>query len=529
MHNIFNSFTSYIYNSRRLIISFIFTALIGIIYFNGCGPQPPIIQDLNIPDTVQPGSEHIFSVEIFDPDSQQIQVLWEVTGNIQNGGNLNRNTGQRVVWTAPSEPSDVFVTVTATDEDGASDEITKDVFVRNKKPGIETFTSSSDIVLIGNTITLTCNATDPENTELNYSFGVIPGGKGEFSSYGYPENQIEWRAPAEREETGYYQLYVQVTDAAGEVRGDTLKVLVYSDYGSIWVVDSGTKQLKRYSSNGELIVEAQQEFSYPVALANNYKVDCASWVADYSQNTIYKIGPKGQTLLSIEDVKQIIELKMHKELRQLLALSRGQQSVTVIDCYSNTISKTIEGFHKPRFIEVNQTNGDVWVSEPTNNRIVKFNVKNLPDTIATGISGVEFFTEGLNNPRGLTVGYIKPTRLYIADKNDDQIEQLIGPNWERENNNIIEETNLTPDILESSATEDVWILGDRDIYYFNENTRSIALHPATFLSPETMDIDHDGDVWIGDNGMKKLLKIDKERIEFSIEGFQQIEDIIVNK
>ena len=517
-----------IYNSRKSLITIFFTALIIILYFSGCGPQPPIIQDLNIPDTVQPGSQHKLSVEVFDPDSGNVQILWETEGS-HGGGSFNRNTGQSVVWTAPSEPSDVFMTITVTDEDGAEDEVTKDVFVRNNAPRINSFTVSSNIVLIGNTVTLTCDATDPENTELNYSFSVIPGGKGSFDKYGLPENQIQWRAPADREETGYYKLVAEVTDAVGDKLRDTLKVLVYSDYGSIWVVDSGTKKLKRYSSNGELIVEAGQEFVYPVALANNYKVDCASWVADYSDDKIYKIGPKGETLVEIENVEQVIELEMHKELRQLLALSRGQEAVTVIDCYSNSVVKTIDGFTKPRFIDINQTNGDVWISEPTNNRIVQFNIKDLPDSIYTDNSKVKFFKEGLNNPRSLTVGYTSPTKIYIADKNDDQIEQLIGPKWERENTNIIEATNMKPEIIESSSTEFVWIIGDQDIYYFNENVGAITPHPTTFLSPETMDIDDDGDVWIGDNGKKQLLKIDKDRIVFSIEGFQQIEDIIVNK
>ncbi|HMA61589.1 MAG TPA: hypothetical protein VKP78_02955 [bacterium] len=517
-----------LYNSKRkLVILAAFTMF--LLFVLGCGPQPPIIQSLGIPDTVQPGSEHVLTATVFDPDSQQVQITWELTGNVEGGGSLNRNTGQRVVWTAPSRPADVFLTITAIDEDGAEDEISKDIFVRNEKPFINSFTASSDIVLIGNKITLTCQAEDPENTDLTYSFDVIPGGSGEFTTDSDLDHEISWRAPADRLETGYYNMVATVKDAAGYSTSDTLQVLVYSDYGSIWVVDSGTKKLKRFTSNGELIVESEQEFVYPVALANNYKVDCASWVADYSDGKIYKIGPKGETLVEISDVPQIIELKMHKELRQLMALSRGQQSITVIDCYSNSVVKTIKGFNKPRFIDVNQSNADVWVSEPTNNRIVKFNIKNLPDSIYTGNSKVEFFNEGLHNPRSLTVGFADPTRVYIADKNDDQIEQLIGPNWNRENTNILSATNLQPDILESSSTQYIWIIGDRDIYYFNENDLTITPHPSTFLSPETMDIDHDGDVWIGDNGKKQLLKIDTDRIVFSIEGFQQIEDIIVNK
>src|SRR6056297_2982304 len=134
-----------LYNSKRkLVILAAFTMF--LLFVLGCGPQPPIIQSLGIPDTVQPGSEHVLTATVFDPDSQQVQITWELTGNVEGGGSLNRNTGQRVVWTAPSRPADVFLTITAIDEDGAEDEISKDIFVRNEKPFINSFTASSDIV-----------------------------------------------------------------------------------------------------------------------------------------------------------------------------------------------------------------------------------------------------------------------------------------------------------------------------------------------------------------------------------------------
>ena len=523
----------------KFSIIIIIVAVLAIMA-TSCGPSPPIIRSYDVPDTVRPGTEHLFTAEVYDPDSGNIEITWEIDGNVEGGGNLNRNTGDKVIWQAPSKESNVFLTITATDDDGATDVITKDIFVRNKNPKITSFSASpDDIVLIGNTITLNCEAIDPENAELDYDFQVLPGGVGEFDDYDHPKGATEWTAPDTKDQTGYYKFIVTVSDDVGFVAKDTIKVLVYSDYGSIWVVDSEIRgpKLKRYTSTGKLIISANQELVEPKAVSNNYRDDCSAWVADYSAGTIYKVGPLGATKVTIDNVPQVLELDMYKQNHQLVALSRGQETITLIDGFSKTKIKTITGFEKPRYMDINQENGDIWVSEPTNNRVVKFNIENPPDSVSLPPDSVgtedlkfEYLKEDLTNPRGVAVGDITPTSVYIADKNEDQIEKVrktVG-GWERSEMNS---SNLSPEIIKAAtSTQNVWIIGGGDVYYFNEqNENIIPLNPGDFSSPETMDIDEEGDVWVGDNGLKKLLKVDRNGVVFSTEGFHQIEDIVVNK
>lgn len=484
----------------------------------------PLVELVFEPDTVLPGSTNILKAVVSDPDTDKVEITWTTTS-----GTLNRNTGTEVKWTAPDFYTDVFITVTAVDEHDAETSVEKIVYVRNIKPFIQNFSADADIVLIGNRVKLSCEARDEEESKLTYNF-ISQNGKGTFSELDGKENTKTWNAPSNQEDAGDYNLIVKVSDSNGESDSDTLSVLVYSDYSSVWVVDSEKQTLEKFGKNGDKILTAEQELIKPISITNNTNEFYGCWVADYEAANIYKISAKGKTLSTIENIGRIRDIKIHKESNKMAALNVDSNYVAIINTYNNRIVKKIKGFTEPKSLTVNQINGDVWICEPNIDQVVKFNINNPPDSVMAS-DKCTIITENLNNPVNVQIGYKTPTIIYIADKNDHEIERIDFATGTR----LSAVTGFfLPEQIEVSSQQNVWIIDQNGLYFFPEDNindvqPSNMLAPTEFFDPHVIDIDDNGNVWVGDNGSKKLIRINPVGQEISISGFQFINDIIVNK
>ncbi|MBN2280474.1 MAG: hypothetical protein JXQ65_07840 [Candidatus Marinimicrobia bacterium] len=475
-------------------------------------------------DTVLPGSVNILRAIVSDPDTDRVEVSWTATS-----GNLNRKTGLEVKWTAPDVYTDVFITCTATDENKGETTVEKIVYVRNIKPLIKSFSASESIVLIGNSVLLTCSAKDEEQSELTYNF-FSQNGKGEFIEEDGLQNTKTWYAPEDQDEAGTYQLIVRVTDSEGESDMDTLSLLVYSDYSSIWVVDSEKRSLQKFGKNGDKILTAEQQLLKPVSITNNTDEFYGCWVADYEAQNIYQISAKGKTLSTIEGIGRIIDIEVHRESNKMVCLNVDSNHVSIVNTFNNQIVATVSGFTEPKSLTINQINGDVWVCEPNYNKVIKFNINNPPDSIVSG-DRCEIITHNLNSPIEVKIGYKTPTTIYIVDKNDHEIERIDFNTGNRM-------TSVTgfflPRRIDVSSQQTIWVIDHNGLYYFHEDNPeniqpSFTIAPTEFFDPHVIEIDDDGNVWIGDNGSKKLIRINPVGQEINISGFQFIADLIVNK
>jgi len=483
--------------------------------------EEPLLELIFDADTVLPNSVNILKAVVSDPDTDKVVVTWTVTS-----GSLNRNTGLEVKWTAPDAYTDVFITATATDENKGETVEEKIVYVRNIKPFINSFTSSEDIILIGNSVLLNCIAQDEERSDLRYSF-FSQNGKGEFVEEDGLDNTMTWYAPEDQEDAGTYNLIVKVSDTEGETDSDTLDILVYSDYSSVWVVDSEKMSLEKYGRNGDKILTAEQELLKPVSITNNTNEFYGCWVADYEAQNIYQISAKGKTISTIADIGRIIDIEVHKESNKLVCLNVDSNSISIVNTFNNEVVATVRGFTEPKSLTVNQINGDVWVCEPNYGKVTKFNINTPPDSAYAG----EVIKANLNSPMEVKIGYSTPTIIYIVDKNDHEIERIDFTTGNRM-------TSVTgfflPRTIDVSSQQTIWVIDHNGIYYFPEDNPndiqpSFMMAPTEFFDPHVIDIDDDGNVWIGDNGSKKLIRINPVGQEIAISGFQFIADIIVNK
>ena len=487
--------------------------------------QEPLLELLFDADTVLPGSINILKVSVSDPDTDKVEISWNVTS-----GTLNRSSGAEVKWTAPEAYTDVFITVTAIDEHDAETTVEKIVYVRNIKPFISEFSSSSNIVLIGNSIKLTCEARDREGTDLSYNF-YSASGIGTFKEEDGDDNTKTWYAPEDQDQAGSYKLIVKVKDTNGESDSDTLSVLVYSDYSSVWVVDSEKQTLEKYGKNGDKILTADIDLLKPISLANNTDEFYGCWVSDYDARNIYKISAKGNTLSTIEDIGRISVIEVHQETNRLVCLDEDSSRVIVVNTLTDEIEYKVKGFTEPKSLTVNQINGDIWVCEPNIDEVIKFNIKNPPDSISVSDSRCEIITSNLNNPVNVAIGYKTPSIIYIVDKNDNEIERIDSSTGTR----LSSVTGFyLPKEIDVSSEQNVWVIDQNGIYYFPEDDINNVL-PSTmfasteFYNPHVIDIDDNGNVWIGDNGSKKLIRINPAGQDVAISGFEFIDDIIVNK
>lgn len=136
-----------------------------------------------------------------DPDGDELTYGWSASG-----GGITEE-GATVTWSAPDSVGSYTIAVMVTDSHGSTVTGQATVTVRdNKPPTIDSVIADADQIAPLGTVSIRCNATDPDGDELSYQW--LPYG-GSISSAGAT---AKWTAP---EATGAYGVLVVVTDGYG--------------------------------------------------------------------------------------------------------------------------------------------------------------------------------------------------------------------------------------------------------------------------------------------------------------------------
>ena len=136
-----------------------------------------------------------------DRDGDELSYNWSASG-----GNIS-GTGASVNWTAPDSEGSYDVTVIVTD--GRGGEVMDYVIIEvraNRPPTIASLVADADWTTPSGSISVTCDASDPDGDELNYKWSTDGGdilGTGAV---------VNWTAP---EKVGTYNITVTVTDGHG--------------------------------------------------------------------------------------------------------------------------------------------------------------------------------------------------------------------------------------------------------------------------------------------------------------------------
>ncbi|MEZ4956160.1 MAG: LamG-like jellyroll fold domain-containing protein, partial [Saprospiraceae bacterium] len=151
---------------------------------------------------------------VSDPDSDQFTYQWSTTSGVISG------TGNEVELTAPSSIGNTEIQCIVIDPDGNSDTSSIEipiVAVVNQPPQIIDIQKERAYTGVGESIQLTCQATDDLSNDLTYEWAVTGGSINGTGSI------VNWTAPGSE---GIFEITVMVTDEGGLTASLTTTILV---------------------------------------------------------------------------------------------------------------------------------------------------------------------------------------------------------------------------------------------------------------------------------------------------------------
>ena len=179
-----------IYSYRYIFFGILTVVLASL--FIGCTQENNIpTLDVTVEDsTPLPGSTQTLSAVVTDIDTADIvSVTWDISE-----GTPPAYIGLNIEYTAPEFETVDTIRVEANDQNDGIVTETIIMNVTNGSPYIESYTVSQPAVLLGNQVTLTVTASDPESLPLTYHFSSLEN-VGVFVNYEPEDSIATWEAP----------------------------------------------------------------------------------------------------------------------------------------------------------------------------------------------------------------------------------------------------------------------------------------------------------------------------------------------
>jgi len=230
---------------KRWLISLLALTAI-VITVCGCGPvsHSLVINSIKADKTLLLPSETVnIKCNATSVAGGNLSYDWSASGGVIHP----RKSGESGGWTAPGEPGNYTVTVNVTDENGAEATDSINLTVRTNEPPIITnLTACKGWVVPSGNCQLECQAEDPDNDQLTYSWQAEGGnitGEGSIAN---------WSAP---EQPGSYNITVLVEDSMGGKSTTSVTVAVKVNHPPVIesLTAEKTKILKNTSCNIECI------------------------------------------------------------------------------------------------------------------------------------------------------------------------------------------------------------------------------------------------------------------------------------
>lgn len=532
---------------NRNTIQILAAASALLISLTGCElmNNPPIIDIFVEDDTPRTGSTQEFTAVATDPDEDEVVITWSATA-----GEFSKRKGEVVKWTAPLEIQKVVVTATAKDLPGAVDSAQVVLLVGNDAPMITNFISTAPYIYFAGSVDLTCEAHDPDGEDITFDFYTSPFGVGSFAPRGPEDSTATWQAPSADTYSRTYDLIAEVADEQGYASRDTLEILVYSEYGTIWIVDSGRQTVSKYTSRGAKVLTSPHSFQEPVAVVNYTQYVPNYFVADRKAGEIVRLDALGQEVHTYSSIPNVTDLAVHHNTGTLWAVSVDSEEprLTVINTFTNSEVRSFKGLHHPSAITINQDRDEVWIADiGESDRILLLSVEEIlaeaADTLTS--ANATIFEGNFDSPASLFIRSEDDATLYIADKDDNQIERLTysstTDSYRRDSPANLAEGAKPIDVV-ATSTGLVWVLSAIDytttttIEYFNEDEMPsgqpqpfLSAYPFTAAHTMVTDVEY-GHVWVGDNYTHQVVQIvNSDSVGAVISGFDFVKDIAINK
>ena len=255
-------------NKKRFIVIVVIVAaavILAILFDMMLANHRPAITGLEAePERVLPLGSCQIVCNTTDRDGDELSYNWSASG-----GNIS-GTGASVNWIAPDSEGSYDVTVTVTD--GRGGEVMDYVIIEvrtNRPPTIASLVADADWTTPSGSISVTCDASDPDGDELSYEWSTTGG---DISGTGAVVN---WAAP---EEVGIYHITVVAKDGHG--REDTKSVILSVATGTPPTIEDliVTAEHKYLKENGT-------GYDYKVGKEKEYNIECT--ISDTSVGVSY--------------------------------------------------------------------------------------------------------------------------------------------------------------------------------------------------------------------------------------------------
>lgn len=477
---------------RGMFIYFIVLGILGI-GITGCnknpvgpGNNPPIITSISASKTVVNFKESISVHAVFsDVDGDTLTSTWTLSGGVF--ATIKRDS---VTWQAPDTSGRFVIRLTVRDKKGLTARDSVVITSSNQLPVIQDLKISSPVVFIGQVVTVRSTAADPDGKPLIYSWRTSAGQFIGSTSL----DTIQWSAPQSPQTV---EITLTVRDQSGGEATKSISINISGELGVLWVADTYDNEIIKVSVTGTILFRFSG-YNHPRCIAINPE-SREVWIADTDNNRIVRLGPDGSILSVLIGLKapQSIGVYSFDGTAWVIQDSDSNQVLKVLG-NGTTVRKRINGLLHPRAISVDQINGDVWIADTGNNRIIRLK-QDIPDTSnveTASLQYVRFFT-GFNRPSALDVNSLQHL-CWVADKFNNRIVQIDQNGSEKE------------------------ISG--------------------FQTPVDVAVNkRDGSVWVADTGLEKVIKIKREipippayniqrdrGFHFEIAGYRQPASVTVN-
>ncbi|RKY83623.1 hypothetical protein DRQ09_09795 [candidate division KSB1 bacterium] len=396
--------------------------LLIILIFNGSickGPTEVVNHNPEIQNLIVSKKEVNFKEKItllavlYDEDGDSLSTDW-----YSKKGFFSYVSLDSAVWNAPDSSGIAVIYLKVKDNRGGSCLDSVSITINNRVPVITSVTATPKNVIVGNDVLLECSASDPDGGPLTYLWSCETG------SFSTPdENTTLWTAPLNPTSA---EIIITVTDVEGGVAKDTVVINVFLELGSLWVTDTFNHEIVKISPEGNELFRLSG-YSLPVSLDINLN-DRTVIVVDKDANRAVKISPTGDVLKEILNLESPNYVSVYSFTGEFWITQEGDSNQVVkFSSDGEKILTRVSGFKNPRGISVDQTTGDVWIADTGNDRIVKlyynipenYNIekKYPPDSIF-----YEIYT-GFKNPGHLSVNP-STGNCWVSDKSNNRVVRI---------------------------------------------------------------------------------------------------------
>jgi hypothetical protein len=178
------------------------------------GNQPPVIASLTAETPVLiPTTVTKITCNASDPDGDVLAYTWSATG-----GTISGTLNNIAVWKAPDFVGEFTVSVTVDDGKGGTVAKSCTLSVQaNRRPVVSSVTAEPAKLQRGETSTVTCLASDPDDDTLTYAWSATGG---TITGTG---NIVTWKAPSV---VGEFVVSVSVKDDKGGITESSCRIVV---------------------------------------------------------------------------------------------------------------------------------------------------------------------------------------------------------------------------------------------------------------------------------------------------------------